>query len=74
MTRQIKGLSQKLAYDLCEEIPRLGIIEKCLGEPLCDIILDDCAILKSYDDRIVIDLGGKKAFLACTEFISIEIR
>lgn len=74
MTRHIKGLPLKLAHDLCAEIPRLGIIEEHIDDDLCTIILDDPVILKIYDNSIVIDLGGKKAFLACSEFIAIEAR
>lgn len=74
MTRQLKGLSLKLAHDLCAEIPRLGIIEECINDPLCNIILDDPVIMKVYDDHIVIDLGGKKAFLSENDFVSIEVR
>ena len=38
-----------------------------------DGILKDTVILKSYDDHIVLDVGGHKEMLRTEDFISIEI-
>lgn len=74
MTRRIRGITKRLAHDLCKELPRLGIIEYVIGEgDLADLVLDDPVILKSYDDHVTLDLGGKLMCLSKDQFVSIEI-
>lgn len=74
MTRHIKGLEPITAHNLCKELPRLGIIEHHINDELTTLILDSSVIMKVYDDHIVLDLGGKLAFLSDIEFEAVEIR
>ncbi len=41
---------------------------------LLTVELNDNAIIKCYDDAIVIDIGGNKEFLSFDEFIDIQIK
>ena len=74
MTRHIKGIRKLTAHNLCADFPRLGIIEYHTNDDLTTLILDSSVIMKVYDDHIVLDLGGKLAFLSDIEFEAVEIR
>ena len=40
---------------------------------LYDVLLSEAAILKAYDDRIIVDLGGNLSSLYRNEFIAVTI-
>lgn len=74
MSRYITGLDRQLAHDLLEEIPHLGIIELNISNGLASIELDDSVIIKSYDDAISFDCGGKKLILSDKDFEKVVIQ
>ena len=73
MSRYITGLEIQLAHDLLKEAPHLGIIELKFAEGLCRIELDSAVIIKSYDDALVLILGGEKLILSDKEFEKVVI-
>lgn len=74
MSRYITGLERKTAHDLMEEIPNLGIINLNIGDATCSIELDGAVIIKSYDDALVLDCGGKKVILSDNDFEKVVIQ
>ena len=73
MKRQIKGISVKRAQDLCELIPRIGMIEHHIDDDLCTLVLDEYVIIKIFDDCIMLDSGMFKEFIAAEDFKSLEV-
>ena len=71
--RVIKGVSY-LSFDmLCEDLTNkfADTVLQAEGD-LIDIELNDDVIVKTYDDRMILDLGAKKSSLERDEFVSFN--
>ena len=75
MTRKIYGLNLSVWRSIREILPRAAEFTNVNPkDQLVDIELNDAAILKSYSDEIVIDLGGEKVTVKDTDFEYIAMR
>ena len=75
MTRKIYGLNLNVWRSLRELLPRAAEFTNVnQKEQLVDIELNEAAILKSYSDEIVIDLGGEKVTIKASDFEYIAMR
>lgn len=75
MTRVIHNLKLSTWQSARQLLPRLGKTDyEDVRQGICDVILSDAAILKAYDDEIILDLGGEYVIIRSNEFSSITIR
>lgn len=75
MDKWIKGITADTFHRIMEELgsrgeeeyfynPMMNVYDLCLSEPV---------ILKAYDDKVILDLGGNKSELMRNEFVTITI-
>lgn len=75
MTRQILGLNKDAYYYIRDYLPR-AIKSESIDEvgQMADITLSENAILKIYEDNLIIDLGARRVELEARDFREIVIR
>lgn len=75
MTRKIYGLNLSVWRSIRELLPRAAEFTNVdQKNQLIDIELNPAAILKAYDNEIIIDMGGEKAIIQDNDFEYIAMR
>ena len=75
MTRQILGLNKDAYSYIRDQLPRVIKSESIdTVRQIADIELSENAILKIYDNDLIIDLGARMVTLEAQDFGHIEIR
>lgn len=73
MTRVIKDLSLDTYRKVSKDNPRIFTDYSLNEAGNADVILNEASVLKSYDDFIVLDLGGTLSFISPADFSEIVL-